>query len=103
MLAVGWAALRKPRRVTSGSAMRSQALFLFFVASGLFVLGGCSPSAPMAEGEGANAAPKMPERPGREVDMTIQDYMFMPSEIIAKPGEKLHLVMTNKGKEEHSI
>jgi plastocyanin len=74
--------------------------FIFLMASG------CAPSTPVVEGgagERAKAAPKMPAGPGREVDMTIQDYTFMPSEIAAKPGEKLHLVLVNKGQEEHSV
>src|SRR5579885_2962565 len=47
--------------------------------------------------------PPMPSGPGRTVNITIRDYMYSPSEIVARPGDKLHLVVSNGGQNEHSI
>lgn len=41
--------------------------------------------------------------PARQVNITVKDYQYMPSQIVAKPGEKLHLVLSNMGQNEHSI
>ena len=46
----------------------------------------------------------MPPGPGRTVNVQVQDYHFTPDEISARPGEKLHIVLTNVGKmDEHNM
>lgn len=41
--------------------------------------------------------------PEREVRIKVEDYHFSPSLIVAKPGEKLRLVLTSQGNQEHGI
>lgn len=45
----------------------------------------------------------MPAGPGRQVEVTVKDYHYFPEEIVAKPGEKLHLVIKNMGQNEHNL
>lgn len=45
----------------------------------------------------------MSEGPGRPVKIRVEDYKFVPSQILARPGEKLHLVVQNMGSDEHSM
>jgi uncharacterized cupredoxin-like copper-binding protein len=64
---------------------------------------GCSTPVEDQPTMGATKVQAMPAGPGRRVNVVVQDYHFVPDEITAKPGEKLHLVVTNMGQNEHNL
>lgn len=75
---------------------------LLFALPIILVLGCSTP----VEETSATTAPKthaMPAGPGRQVDIAVKDYHYFPEEIVAKPGEKLHLVVKNMGQNEHNM
>jgi plastocyanin len=96
----GWAQVNKLRCKQSAIVVMSNtAGFLLVLSLSLAATGCVSQQAP----ETAPQQTRNLAHGTQQVSMTIVDYKFAPSQIVASPGQKLHFVVTNKGKEEHGM
>lgn len=71
--------------------------YILLLALSIVFVPGCMHPADAFENAGPQRSGTMPPGPGRTVNVKVQDYRFTPDQIYAKPGEKLHIVLTNVG------
>ena len=57
----------------------------------------------VAVGCSGNEEPTPPPGESRSLEITAEEYKFVPSLITASPGEKLTITLKNNGKMEHSL
>lgn len=73
-----------------------------FVVLAFLLAAGCT-SNPPQETAGSSAQQLKAAPDSTQLAVTIADYRFIPSEIDAKAGQTVNLVITNHGEEEHGM